>query len=155
LSPYSNYETLSKEKYQEQLSIEIDGIIESGTNFTLRQYDLLTIAYLSCSIRRGRLLTITTHREVDFSYSSNAHDDPRDFDFTYFYNLIGSCLGLTGVTFGIQADRANFHHQINLDGYVNEFWPFVKRQPGVVAANQYGVPQKYPGDPNHLYVNEP
>jgi hypothetical protein len=154
LSPYSNYSVLSKQKYQEELTIGIDGVIEPGTNFTIRQYDLLAIAYLACSLRKGRLLTITTHREVDFSYSSDAHGDPKDFDFNYFYELIGSCLGLTNLTFGIQQDRAYFHNQVNLDGYMNEFWPYVKKQPGVWAANQYGTPQRYAGDPQHLYVNE-
>ena len=154
LSPYNNYAVMKKEKYQEQLSIGIDGVINSGSNFTIRQYDLLAIAYLTCSLRRGRLLTVTTHREVDFSYSNDAHGDPRDFDFDYFYGLIASFLGLGSVTFGIQRDRAYFHNQINLNGYVNEFWPFVNKQRGAFGANQYGSRKKYPGNPNHLYVTE-
>jgi N-acetylmuramoyl-L-alanine amidase len=154
LSPYNNYEVMNKEKYREELSIGIDGVINSGSNFTIRQYDRLAIAYLICSLRRGRLLTVTTHREVDFSYSRDAHGDPQDFDFDYFYELIASFLGLGNVTFGIQRDRALFHNQINLDGYVNEFWPFVNKEPGVFGANQYGRRKKYPGNPNHLYVSE-
>lgn len=150
LSPYSNYSVLSKQKYQEELQIGIDDVINAGSNFTIRQYDLLALAYLACSLRKGRLLTVTTHREVDFSYSSNAHGDPKDFDFTYFYQLIESCLGLTG----IQHDRAYFHSQTNLDGYMNEFWAFVKKQAGALAANQYGTPKRFPGNPKHLYVNE-
>ena len=154
LSPYSNYSVLSKQKYQELLNIGIDGVIDGGSNFTIRQYDLLALAYLACSLRSGKLLTITTHREVDFSWSSDAHGDPKDFDFNYFYELLGSFLGVSNVTFGIQTDRAYYHNQVNLDGYVNEFWPFVKKKPGVLAANQYGTPQRYPGNPAHLYVNE-
>lgn len=154
LSPYNNYSVMDKKKYQEELSIGIDGVIEAGSNFTIRQYDLLAIAYLTCSLRRGKLLTVTTHREVDFSYSTNAHGDPKDFDFDYFYRLIASFLGLGDVTFGIQRDRAYFRNQINLDGYVNEFWPYVHKEPGVLAANQYGVRKKYPGKAGHLYVND-
>jgi len=154
LSPYSNYSVMNKDKYKESLDIGIDGVIDSETNFTIRQYELLALAYLVCSLRRGKLLTVTTHREVDFSYSSNAHGDPKDFDFNYFYQLIASFLGLDNVTFGIQQDRAYFHNQTNLDGYTNEFWPFVKRKPGVLRANQYGTPTPYPGNSKHLYVNE-
>jgi hypothetical protein len=154
LSPYNNYETMEKRKYQDSLQIEIDGIINSGTNFTIRQYELLAFAYLVCSLRKGAFLTVTTHREVDFSYSSDAHGDPVDFDFDYFYQLIGSFCGLADVTFGIQRDRAYYHNQVNLDGFTNEFWPFVNHMPGVRKANQYGIPKPYKGNPKHLYINE-
>src|SRR5829696_495074 len=43
LSPYNNYEVMNKAKYKEELSIGIDGVINSGSNFTIRQYDLLAI----------------------------------------------------------------------------------------------------------------
>lgn len=154
LSPFSNYSVMSKAAYQESLAIEIEGVINSGTNFTIRQYELLAFSYLVCSLRKGEFLTVTTHREVDFSFSSNAHGDPKDFDFKYFYQLIASFLGLGDVTFGIQQSRAGFHNQVNLDGFTNEFWDFVNRTPGITGANQYGTPKPFPGDPTHLYINE-
>jgi hypothetical protein len=57
-----------------------------------------------------------------------AHGGPQDFDFDYFYGLIASFLGLETATFGIQRDRAYFHNQVNLDGYVNDFWSFVNHE---------------------------
>lgn len=114
------------------------------TRFTLWQYDMLAYAYLSASIRRGRFLTVTIHREVDRALQGG-HDDPRDFDASYFYQRINALLGFgaeSGFTYGIQQTRVMALRQVNMGGYVNEFLPYAAGT--AHAANQYGAPRRNP-----------
>lgn len=138
LSPLTKYgEGIWKtDAYKQFVDKEIAGTKRAGSIYTERQYALLAAAYLVCSIRAGRLLTVTLHREVDRGAAENAHSDPRDFDLDHFYRLIADYLGLGDVTFGIQQERAMFRAQMNITGHPNVFLPFVKHE--VESANQYG-----------------
>ncbi len=157
LSPYNIYETeddhflYQKQSFKDLLKIELDDIINMDSNFTIRQYDLLAFAYLVCSIRRGKFLTVTTHREVDFSFCSNAHNDPIYFDFNYFYSVIAGYIGLGTVSFGISHERAYLHNQGNIDGFINIFLPYVQNKNNPDFANQYGKRNKFPGVEGHVY----
>lgn len=143
LSPSMNYDQLPKQEYADSLLIGIDGVQNAGTNFTIRQYELLALSYLVCCFRKGSFLTVTTHREVDFSWHKDAHGDPKDFDFGYFYGLICHFTGLENYTFGIQHDRAYEFKQVNRGGYVNDFYAYVQKK--VDKADQYGMHTRFPG----------
>jgi hypothetical protein len=157
LSPYNVYETATdqffylKPAFTDLLKIEIEGVIPENSNFTFRQYELLACAYLVCCIRRGKFLTVTTHREIDFSFCSNAHNDPIYFDFNYFYSVIGRFTGCTNNSFGITQERSYLHKQGNIDGYTNVFLPYVQHKNNPDFANQYGIHIKYPGAEGHVY----
>lgn len=141
LSPLTKYDggIWRTDAYKSFLAEETDSK-RAGTIYTERQYRLLAAAYLICSIRAGRLLTVTLHREVDRGADENAHSDPRDFDLDHFYGLIADYLGLGDVTFGIQQERALFRDQMNITGHPNVFMPFVKHE--VESADQYGPVKK-------------
>jgi hypothetical protein len=138
LSPLTRYGDgiWKTEAYRQFVAQEISGSKRAGSIYTERQYRLLAAAYLICSIRAGRLLTVTLHREVDRGANENAHSDPRDFDLDYFYSIIAEYLGLNDVTFGIEQERAMFRNQMNITGHPNAFMPFVTHE--VESANQYG-----------------
>ena len=121
------------------------GVRKFGTYYTDKQYELLAYAYLVASIRRGKFLTVTIHREVDRAVvvkRSNGqygygHDDPQFFDIDHFYGIICRMLAIPGnFTFGIQSARVLSNRQSNSAGYVNTFIPFVTGD--AEAANQYG-----------------
>lgn len=122
-----------------------DGVRNFGTYYTDKQYELLAYAYLTACIRKGSLLTITIHREVDRSVVrfntkkgrwQYGHDDPQFFDISYFYSVISRLLNIPGkVTYGIQEDRVLALGQGNRSGWVNEFIPYVSGD--VASANQY------------------
>lgn len=123
--------------------IKAGGIKNFGTIYTDKQYELLAYAYIVASIRKGKFLTVTMHREVDRNvvkrrkgeYASG-HNDPHFFDIEYFYKIVAGLLKIPyKVTFGIQNERALALRQGNLSGYVNEFIPFVTGD--AEAANQY------------------
>ncbi|MCC6411165.1 MAG: hypothetical protein IT270_05880 [Saprospiraceae bacterium] len=124
---------------------ENDTLIKaSGTRFTLWQYDMLAYAYIVASLRRGRFLTVTLHREMDRALQ-DGHGDPRDFDVNYFYQRINELIGFgaaSGFTYGIQNDRVMSLRQVNMAGYVNEFLPYAAGT--THAANQYGPPRRNP-----------
>ena len=138
LSPLRRYGVLDwqKEDYKTFIAQDVPGVKRAGSLFTERQYQLLVACYLVCSIRAGRLLTVTLHREVDRGIEANAPGDPRDFDLDYFYSLIATYLGLGKVTFGIQRERAMYRNQMNITGHPNVFLPYVKGD--AASANQYG-----------------
>lgn len=121
------------------------GIRNFGTYYNDRQYELVAYAYVVASLRRGKFLTVTMHREVDRSVVLKrkdgklgyGHDDPQFFDIDYFYSIIRRILAIPGkATFGIQNERAMANKQSNLAGDVNAFIPYVTGS--VEAANQYG-----------------
>ena len=125
--------------------IKAGGIKNFGTYYTDKQYELVAYAYLVASIRKGKFLTVTIHREVDrgvvvkrlngqYGYG---HDDPQFFDLNCFYSIVCRLLKMpVKVSFGIQSERALVHKQGNMPGYINSFIPFVAGDAG--AANQYG-----------------
>jgi murein DD-endopeptidase MepM/ murein hydrolase activator NlpD len=124
------------------------GIKSFGTYYTDKQYELVAYAYIVASLRRGKFLTVTIHREVDRSVvlkrANNqygyGHDDPQFFDLDYFYSVICSLLSIpVKLTFGIQSERALAQKQGNMAGHANSFIPFVTGD--AKAANQYGAVQ--------------
>lgn len=126
---------------------EIPDIKGYLTLYTYRQYKLLAFAYIVNSLRKGRFLTVTIHREVDRGIVrrwtekgeekvSYGHNDPQYFNIDYFYKLVNLALGLQGFTYGIQKDRVLAYNTRNLDGHRNEFIPYILGE--VDSANQYG-----------------
>jgi hypothetical protein len=112
----------------------------------MQQYDDLANAYIVASLRRGRFLTVTAHRELDRSVVSRTnhanlgHGDPLFFDVDYFYEVICRKLLLpVGTTFGIQSNRLTGNAASNRIGQVNEFVNYVRGTSA--AANQYGPPR--------------
>lgn len=117
---------------------------EHGTGkHTFQQYYDLANAYLAASLRAGRFLTVTAHKEVDRSLE-NGHDDPVDVNVQLFYDMIalslaqgdvdGSQHGFgRSVTFGIDQDRIDTG---NGQGEINEFIPYLVGN--VPKADQYG-----------------
>lgn len=135
---------------------EIKDVKAPGTAYTYRQYFLLAFAYVVASLRKGRFLTVTLHREVDraIKYDNpdydpakkgspkylSGHGDPYKFDIKFFYKMVSAIIGMPeGFTFGIQESRVLYHNGGNLDGQVNEFIDFVTGK--VPFANQYGDPK--------------
>jgi murein DD-endopeptidase MepM/ murein hydrolase activator NlpD len=138
------HKTKGKKISSEEI-IRQGGIKNFGTYYTDKQYELVAYAYLVASLRRGKFLTVTIHREVDRSVvvkrANNqygyGHDDPQFFDLDHFYAIICRLLGIPAkLTFGIQSERALAQKQGNMAGHVNSFIPFVTGD--VKAANQYG-----------------
>jgi hypothetical protein len=117
------------------------------TRYTDQQYDDLANAYIVASIRRGRFLTVTAHKELDRSavlrgHPNNlGHRDPEDLDLHRFYELVNRKLVMPlGSTYGITQDRIDTK---NLRGQVNAFIEYARGN--VAAANQYGaVPAQGP-----------
>jgi hypothetical protein len=112
----------------------------AGTRYTDQQYDDLANAYIVASIRRGRFLTVTAHKEVDRSAAlrgspnTAGHNDPEDFDLGHLYELVNRKLGMPlGTTYGITQERMNTPNQRQ---QVNEFIEYARGN--VAAANQYG-----------------
>ena len=138
-----------KKKVSYDQIVAAGGMKQFGTYYTDKQYELLAWAYVVTSLRRGKFLTVTIHREVDRSVVVKrtdgkygyGHDDPQFFDLDYFYAIVARILQMpSNVTFGIQTKRALAHKQGNMAGYVNTFIPFVTGD--AKAANQYGDPVK-------------
>lgn len=132
-------------KVSSDVIINAGGIRNFGTYYTDKQYELVAYAYLVASLRRGKFLTVTIHREVDRSVVVRrpnqqygyGHDDPQFFDIDYFYRIICRLLSFPEkMTFGIQRDRVLAQKQSNMAGYQNMFIPYVAGH--VTAANQYG-----------------
>jgi hypothetical protein len=112
---------------------------DAGTIYTRQQYDDLANAYIVASLRRGRLLTVTAHLEMDRSIQG-AHYDPVGFELATFYQRVAKKLMLPlASTFGIEQLRLT---ESNPGGEANMFIPYVKGE--VAAANQYGpiLPQE-------------
>jgi subtilisin family serine protease len=111
----------------------------AGSRFTGQQLEDLANAYIVVSLRRGRFLTVTTHKELDrsatnWSLTESGHNDPEDFDVQHFYELITTKLMMPpGTTYGIEQARVNTPNQ---RGQVNEFIEYVRGN--VAAADQYG-----------------
>lgn len=130
-----------------QLDTAISNIKDGGTYYTYRQYELLALAYIICSIRKGRLLEVTIHREVDRSVeyrtseglTTYGHGDPKHFNIDTFYSLVNSFLQMptTDYTYGIQHSRVMAQNQSNRAGFTNAFIPYVENI--VNRANQYGA----------------
>nr|WP_321245655.1 S8 family serine peptidase [uncultured Psychroserpens sp.] len=130
-----------------QLDAAVAGVKDAGTYYTNRQYELLAYAYVICSIRKGRLLEVTIHREVDRSVeyhtrsgaTTYGHGDPKHFNINTFYNLVNQLLQMpnTNYTFGIQHSRVIAQGENNRAGYTNAFIPFVENR--TARANQYGT----------------
>ncbi|MCP5142823.1 MAG: hypothetical protein H6926_01000 [Chromatiales bacterium] len=117
---------------------------DANTLFTRQQYEDLAHAYIVNSLRRGRFLTVTVHKEVDRNIA-NGHNDPEHFDMAYFYQLISAKLLLPAdTTFGIEPTRAARN---NLAGELNMFIDYVKGDVGCV--NQYGAIGSKPGGGNY------
>lgn len=112
-----------------------DGLAQqAGTLFTDRQYDDLANAYVVACIRRGTLLTVTVHREVDRGIDG-AHNDPEDFDMERFYRIVAEKLAMpAGTSFGIAPARAAL---ANGASHANAFWELWSG--ASPAANQYGA----------------
>lgn len=120
--------------------------LNKPTFYSDKQYQMLAHAYISASIRRGTLLTVTSHNEVDRacvqplrrSRYSYGHHDPEKFDLNKFYKEISVNLGLPDSgSFGIETHRVNGKNQA---GQYNTFINFVKGRTS--EAMQYGrVPQ--------------
>lgn len=136
--------TKGKKISYEEIS-KAGGIKNFGTYYTDKQYELVAYAYIVASIRKGKFLTVTIHREIDRSVVVRrqngqygyGHDDPQFFDLNYFYSIICRLLKMpVKVSFGIQNERALAQKQSNMPGYVNSFIPFVTGD--ATAANQYG-----------------
>ena len=115
---------------------------QAATRYTDQQYDDLANAYIVASIRRGRFLTITAHKEIDRSAArrghpnQSAHGDPEDLDVERLYRLISRKLVLPAdSTFGIGQQRINSR---NLAGHVNDFIEYARGN--AAAANQYAWP---------------
>jgi hypothetical protein len=115
---------------------------KAGTRYTDQQYDDLANAYIVASIRRGRFLTVTAHKEIDRSAArrghpnESAHGDPEDMDVERLYRLISRKLVLPAdSTFGISQQRIN---SPNLAGHVNAFIEYARGN--AAAANQYAWP---------------
>lgn len=131
------------------------------SRFTIQQYDDLANAYIAVSLRAGYFLTVTAHREVDRGVkarnkSEYGHNDPRDFDIDFFYELINKKLHMpSGTTYGIQANRIAGYkgkpggcRACNKGGHLNEFINYVRGN--APAANQYGSVRfwwRYPDEP--------
>jgi hypothetical protein len=114
----------------------------AGTRYTDQQYDDLANAYIVASIRRGRFLTVTAHKELDRSAvrrgqpGALGHGDPEDVDIARVYRLVASKLVLPAdSTFGITQQRIDSR---NLDGQVNAFVAYARGSAAV--ADQYGWP---------------
>jgi hypothetical protein len=111
----------------------------AGSRFTRQQLEDLANAYIVVSLRRGRFLTVTAHKELDrsatnWSLTERSHNDPEDFDVQHFYELINTKLMMPpGTTYGIEQARVNTNNQ---RGQVNEFIEYVRGN--VAAADQYG-----------------
>jgi len=112
----------------------------AGTRYTDQQYDDLANAYIVASLRRGRFLTVTAHKELDRSGalrahpSETGHGDPEDVEIGRFYQLVSKKLGMPmNTTYGITQERIDTR---NLDGHVNAFIEYARGN--VAAANQYG-----------------
>lgn len=129
---------------------------ESGTgNHTFRQYNDLANSYVAASLRAGRFLTVTGHKEVDRSLQ-NGHQDPIDVNMELFYSMVNQSLALgdtgdgshgfgTYATFGITGDRLDGE---NGQGEINEFLPYLFGD--VPKADQYGeVRRAGPNDGNY------
>ncbi|WP_328475143.1 D-alanyl-D-alanine carboxypeptidase family protein [Actinoplanes sp. NBC_00393] len=141
----------------------------AGTRYTDQQYDDVANAYIVASLRRGRFLTVTAHKELDRSAVQRGHPnrlghgDPGDFDVDRLYRLISRKLVLPVTsTFGITQQRVASR---NLDGHVNAFIGYARGN--AAAADQYAWPipwqHQNPGLPQgdstvppypsaHLYV---
>ena len=123
------------------------GVRAFGTYYNDRQYQLLAYAYAVASLRKGKFLTVTIHREVDRSVikivkgeTRRGHNDPQFFDIDYFYLLVCGIFQIPSATYGIQSERVLAQEQRNLAGSLNEFIPYVSGD--VAAANQYGPLKK-------------
>lgn len=126
-----------------QMDGAVAGVKQAGTYYTDLQYELLAYAYAVCSMRKGSLLEVTIHRELDRSIQ-NGHNDPQHFNMNRFYSLVDGILGmpisqlhppLRDFTYGIEHDRIMQHRQDNWSGYRNEFIPYVEAT--VTRAEQY------------------
>ncbi len=116
--------------------------LSKPTFYSNKQYQMLAHAYVCASVRRGTLLTTTSHNEVDracvqplsggrYTYG---HHDPEKFDLGKLYGLIADILGLpASATFGIEPHRVNGK---NLGGQYNSFINYVKGRTS--EAMQYG-----------------
>ena len=127
--------------------MEAGGVRAFGTFYNDRQYHLLAYAYAVASLRKGKFLTVTVHREVDRSVMKKVkgeirtgHGDPEFFDIDYFYSLVSAIFQTPLATYGIQNERVLAHKQGNMAGFVNKFIPFVTGDAD--AANQYGLLRK-------------
>jgi hypothetical protein len=145
-------------KVSYQQFVNTGGVRAFGTYYNDRQYELLAYAYVVASLRKGKFLTVTIHREVDRSVIKRTngkikwgHDDPQFFDLDYFYSLVSAVFKIPKATYGIQTERSLAYEQRNLAGFANEFIPFVTGE--VQAANQYGPLQKLnPATTKHTIV---
>lgn len=121
---------------------------QAGTYYTDRQYEDLCNAYVAASLRAGRLLTVTAHRELDRAIK-DGHSDPVAFDFERLYELIRTKLQIPGTTgLGITSKRAETANQ---GEQINAFVRFVDGE--VWASDQYGKVRtwytKRSDDPEH------
>jgi hypothetical protein len=114
----------------------------AGTRYTDQQYDDLANAYIVASVRRGRFLTVTAHKEIDRSAglrrdpTQRGHDDPEDLDVERLYRLISRKLALpVDTTFGIGQQRIDSR---NLAGHANSFIEYARGN--AAAADQYAWP---------------
>ncbi|WP_297692793.1 N-acetylmuramoyl-L-alanine amidase, partial [uncultured Eudoraea sp.] len=126
-----------------KLDEAVAGVKQADTYYTDLQYELLAYAYVVCSMRKGKLLEVTVHRELDRSIK-NGHNDPQHFNMNGFYSLVDGILGmpisklhppLRDFTYGIEHSRIMKHRQDNWSGYRNEFIPYVESR--VTRAEQY------------------
>ena len=122
---------------------EVPNVKADGTLYTYRQYLLLAFAYVTASLRSGKLLIVTYHREVDRGVwikvgnkVKHGHGDPVKFDIEFFYKQVSWLLNLPEFfSFGIEKDRASL--ESNRADHKNVFIDFVKGN--VPYANQYGT----------------